>query len=69
MTAATSRLRRRGIGAGVAALVGLTGLGFAAVPAQADANFALTRPADSSNRYATAASVATPPAAAGSSAK
>ena len=59
MTAATSRLRRRGIGAGVAALVGLTGLGLAAAPAQADANFALTRPADTTDRFATAASVAT----------
>lgn len=39
MTAATSRLRRRGIGAGVAALVGLSGLGFAAMPAQAAAGF------------------------------
>ncbi|WP_432571988.1 beta strand repeat-containing protein [Kineococcus sp. SYSU DK005] len=39
MTAATSRLRRRGIGAGVAALVGLSGLGFAAVPAQAAPGF------------------------------
>lgn len=39
MTAATSRLRRRGIGAGVAALVGLTGLGLAAVPAQAAPGF------------------------------
>ncbi|WP_432543938.1 beta strand repeat-containing protein [Kineococcus sp. SYSU DK002] len=39
MTAATSRLRRRGIGAGVAALVGLTGLGLAAVPAQAATGF------------------------------
>ncbi|MEZ0165813.1 cell wall-binding repeat-containing protein [Kineococcus sp. LSe6-4] len=39
MTAATSRLRRRGIGAGVAALVGLSGLGLAAMPAQAAAGF------------------------------
>nr|WP_240897059.1 cell wall-binding repeat-containing protein [Kineococcus vitellinus] len=52
-------MRRRGIGAGVAALVGLTGLGFAAVPAQADANFSFTRPANTADRFATAASVAT----------
>jgi len=60
VTAATSRLRRRGIGAGVAALVGLSGLGLsAAIPAQAVASFDLTRPADTSDRFATAASVAT----------
>ncbi|PRY13955.1 cell wall-binding repeat-containing protein [Kineococcus rhizosphaerae] len=60
MTAATSRLRRRGIGAGVAALVGLSGLGLAAVPAQAAAGF---DPAASQvsgvDRFDTAARVAT----------
>ncbi|PPK93098.1 putative cell wall-binding protein [Kineococcus xinjiangensis] len=59
MTAATSRLRRRGIGAGVAALVGLTSVGFTAVAAQAAPNFDITRPAQTENRFATAASVAT----------
>ncbi|WP_432523885.1 cell wall-binding repeat-containing protein [Kineococcus sp. SYSU DK006] len=58
MTAATSRLRRRGIGAGVAALVGLTGLGFAAVPAQAAPTFDITRPANTADRFETAASIA-----------
>lgn len=60
MTAATSRLRRRGIGAGVAALVGLSGLGFAAMPAQAAAGF---DPAASQvsgvDRFDTAAQIAT----------
>ncbi|WP_380171208.1 cell wall-binding repeat-containing protein [Kineococcus sp. DHX-1] len=60
MTAATSRLRRRGIGAGVAALVGLSGLGFAAMPAQAAAGF---DPAASQvsgvDRFDTAARIAT----------
>ncbi|MEW1956577.1 cell wall-binding repeat-containing protein [Kineococcus sp. NPDC059986] len=60
MTAATSRLRRRGIGAGVAALVGLSGLGFAAMPAQAAAGF---NPAGTQvsgvDRFDTAAQIAT----------
>ncbi|PPK93097.1 putative cell wall-binding protein [Kineococcus xinjiangensis] len=59
MSAATSRLRRSGIGAGVAALVGLTGVGFTAVAAEATPTFDLTRPANVENRFATAASVAT----------
>ncbi|MFB9376181.1 cell wall-binding repeat-containing protein [Kineococcus gynurae] len=58
MTAATSRLRRRGIGAGVAALVGLTGLG-TVVPAQALPNFEVARPSSTENRFATAASINT----------
>ncbi|GAB7191749.1 hypothetical protein NUM3379_24570 [Kineococcus sp. NUM-3379] len=55
MTAATSRLRRRGIGAGVAALVGLGSIGFAGV-AQAAPGF--TFPASNqiggADRYLTA---------------
>ncbi|WP_328294295.1 cell wall-binding repeat-containing protein [Kineococcus sp. NBC_00420] len=60
MTAATSRLRRRGIGAGVAALVGLSGLGFAAMPAQAAAGFnpAATQ-VSGVDRFDTAAQIAT----------
>ncbi|GAB3220699.1 hypothetical protein GCM10027586_12050 [Kineococcus gypseus] len=44
MTAATSRLRRRGIGAGVAALVGLSTVGFSASAAFAAPGFDLTAP-------------------------
>ncbi|WP_432493748.1 cell wall-binding repeat-containing protein [Kineococcus auxinigenes] len=58
MTAATSRLRRRGIGAGVAALVGLTTVGFSATSASAAPNFEITRPAQVADRFETAASVA-----------
>ncbi|WP_432488480.1 cell wall-binding repeat-containing protein [Kineococcus sp. SYSU DK018] len=58
MTAATSRLRRRGIGAGVAALVGLTGVGLTAAPAFAAPSFEITRPAQTGDRFETAASVA-----------
>ncbi|WP_432536272.1 cell wall-binding repeat-containing protein [Kineococcus arenarius] len=58
MTAATSRLRRRGIGAGVAALVGLTTVGFSATSAFAAPNFEITRPAQTGDRFQTAASVA-----------
>ncbi|WP_432510851.1 cell wall-binding repeat-containing protein [Kineococcus sp. SYSU DK001] len=60
MTAATSRLRRRGIGAGVAALVGLTGLGLAAVPAQAAPGFDPSAPTSlvaGADRFETAAKI------------
>jgi putative cell wall-binding protein len=62
VTAATSRLRRRGIGAGVAALVGLTGLGLAAVPAQAAPGFdpsAASAQVAGVDRFDTAARIAT----------
>lgn len=60
MTAATSRLRRRGIGAGVAALVGLSGLGFAAMPAQAAVGFnPAANQVSGVDRFDTAAQIAT----------
>ncbi|WP_432545409.1 beta strand repeat-containing protein [Kineococcus sp. SYSU DK004] len=57
MTAATSRLRRRGIGAGVAALVGLSGVGLTATAAFADENFAVER-VQGADRFETAANIA-----------
>ncbi|PPK93168.1 putative cell wall binding repeat protein [Kineococcus xinjiangensis] len=54
MTAATSRLRRRGIGAGVAALVGLTSAGFAGT-ASAAAGFDLQTRIGGDDRFETAA--------------
>ncbi|GAA4983096.1 cell wall-binding repeat-containing protein [Kineococcus glutinatus] len=57
MTAATSRLRRRGIGAGVAALVGLTTVGFSAGAAVAAPGFDLAR-LGGENRFATAVQAA-----------
>jgi putative cell wall-binding protein len=57
VTAATSRLRRRGIGAGVAALVGLGTIGGFAGAAQATADFSLTR-VSSDTRFGTAIATA-----------
>ncbi|NAZ87210.1 cell wall-binding repeat-containing protein [Kineococcus indalonis] len=54
MTAATSRLRRRGIGAGVAALVGLSTIGFSASSAFAAPGFELER-VGGADRFETAA--------------
>ncbi|WP_337062824.1 cell wall-binding repeat-containing protein, partial [Kineococcus sp. G2] len=56
MTAATSRLRRRGIGAGVAALVGLTTVGFSS-SAFAAPGFTADR-VFGDNRFETAANIA-----------
>ncbi|WP_432563902.1 cell wall-binding repeat-containing protein [Kineococcus sp. SYSU DK003] len=57
MTAATSRLRRRGIGAGVAALVGLGTVGGFAGAAHATADFSVT-PVSAQTRFGTAAAIA-----------